>query len=545
MQKSKHIFIIALGIAAIVLFGAILLLKNQVSEISLNEFRNLPIQNAKMQSDAQYFYVNIDGKNYRILKELLDVKEFPNLKIEAKSSISALELISIIVLILFGIFLALNISNNYKSRKAAPKPLEQNPSKTIAQNASISNIKFENIAGINEVKEDLLEIIDYLKNPAKYKKLGIRLPKGVLLIGPPGVGKTMIAKAIANEARVPFFYQSGSSFAQIYVGVGAKRVQELFYSAKAHAPSIIFIDEIDAVGKSRGGNRNDEREATLNQLLTEMDGFVDSSDVIVIGATNQAKMLDSALLRAGRFDRRIYIDLPDLNEREHILKLYLEGKNHSVDTKEIAKHCTGFSGAAINSLVNEASLNALRNNREKIENIDFFISHNKLTSGLKTRFNMNESEREILAFYQASKALCAYWCDFEFDKISLLNQNLNDIFGDKKILSKSDLLNRIKVALSGSVALKMKFEPSTICQNDIAIAKQIALDMSKNYAMAERILAGENDAEEILESAIGELKSFFFNAKTALDSIKNQLLANEKISKDEIREISKDMLESI
>jgi len=244
-------------------------------------------------------------------------------------------------------------------------------------------VSFKDVAGIQDVKEELEEIVDFLKNPARYKRYGITLPKGVLLVGPPGVGKTMIAKAVAGEASVPFFYQSGATFVQIYVGMGAKRVKELFSQAKANAPSIIFIDEIDAVGRARGGMRNDERESTLNQLLTEMDGFEDSSGVIVIAATNKIDIIDEALLRSGRFDRRIFISLPDKNDRLEILKAYMRNKPTEVDLESLANMSVGFSGAALATFVNEAAINALRRGSTILELGDFVAVRQKVLMGKK------------------------------------------------------------------------------------------------------------------------------------------------------------------
>ena len=354
----------------------------------------------------------------------------------------------------------------------------------------------------------------------------------------------MIAKAIANEAKVPFFYQSGSSFAQIYVGVGAKRVRELFYQAKRQSPSIIFIDEIDAVGKARGEHRNDERETTLNQLLTEMDGFVDSSGVIVVGATNRVEILDSALLRSGRFDRRIYIDLPDFEERVKIIELYLRGKNHSVDISEVAKMSVGFSGAAIASLVNEASLNAIRRDSATITNDDFFASQSKIEGGIRKQLTLSAEEKNILSLYQAAKALCAYWCEMEFDKVSLLGDGIKNT--DKNLRSKTDLLNRIKVALSGNVVLEMNVgEVYTNCKDDIQIAKTIAHEMCESYAMGEQMLVSAEDILEILNAVRDELKIFFTSSKTALLEAQKLLLENEKITKDELGAIFKKSFESI
>lgn len=397
-------------------------------------------------------------------------------------------------------------------------------------------MRFKDVAGISEVKEELVEIIDYLKNPKHYQDLGITLPKGVLLVGPPGVGKTMIAKAVAGEAGVPFFYQSGSSFVQIYVGMGAKRVRELFARAKAKAPSIIFIDEIDAVGKARGNTRSDEREATLNQLLTEMDGFEDSSGVIVIAATNKMEVLDEALLRSGRFDRRIYVELPNLQEREHILGLYLQDKKYELDIEEVARLCVGFSGAALAALVNESALNALRRKSNVIQKEDILATKDKVLIGKKKVLSLSEKEKEILALYQGAKALSAYWLEVDFDKIALVSESFRAV--DKEIVSKQELMAQIKVALSGNIAVSYIYQQSfSNAKEDIARAKGIAMQMCEEYGMSERLLSDSSDVAAILESAQSEMREFITNSKTALLAISKALQERERLNKDEIKAI--------
>lgn len=555
MQKSRNIFIIIFGVIIIGLLSLALIMRNNTIIIDSDEFDKIITSDnvRRIVVDNSYAYINANNERYKIAKDLIDLKNIKNVAIEVREHHSfdrILSGIGIIIIVLLGLIVLINaiyrIFKRDSIRVKVPQTQTNNiqNSKNSIDDISVeftsmnSNIRFDDIAGIKEVKEDLLEIIDYLKNPSKYQAMGIHLPKGVLLVGPPGVGKTMIAKAIAGEANVPFFYQSGSSFAQIYVGVGAKRVRELFYKAKANAPSIIFIDEVDAVGKARGGNRNDERETTLNQLLTEMDGFEDSKGIIVVGATNRIEILDSALLRAGRFDRRIYIDLPDFEERLKIIELYLKDKNHSVDIYEIARQTVGFSGASIASLVNEASLNALRKNSKTITNDDFYLSRDKVAGGIKKQLSFSEEEKNILSLYQAAKAISAYWCDVDFDKISLIGDGIKQ--SDKNIFSKTDLINRIKIALSGNVVLEMNIgETYTNCVDDIRIAKEIAKEMSENYAMSERIITDFNDIEKILEQVKDELKVFFTSAKNALKEVQEILLKNEKITKEELRDIFK------
>lgn len=402
--------------------------------------------------------------------------------------------------------------------------------------STFSSVTFRDVAGINEVKEELLEIIDYLKNPKKYQDLGIRLPKGVLLVGPPGVGKTMIAKAVAGEAGVPFLYQSGSSFVQIYVGMGAKRVRELFLRAKAKSPSIIFIDEIDAVGKARGSARNDEREATLNQLLTEMDGFEDSSGVIVIAATNKIDVLDEALLRPARFDRRIYVELPSLEEREKIFEVYLRDKKYDFDINEIARLCVGFSGAAIAALVNEAALCALRRKSALIQHEDILSTKDKVLLGKKKILSFSEEEKNIMAIYQSAKALSAYWLDIDFDKISLVTESFKEI--DKELVSKEEMSNKIKMYLSGSVAVEMIYNQSfSNAKEDISKAKLIATQMCEEYGMAKRLLTDSSDVIEILEQCKKNMQEFLSDSKAVVLRLSEKLLKFERLSKDEIKAI--------
>ena len=567
MQKSKSLIFIVSGVILVAILSAILIMRDNTSIIDIDEFSRIVGQSGDLavSIDENYIYFNDGNAKRKIARALVDLGTYPNLIVSVKESNSFNNILSdigLLVVLLLGIAVLLNAFSRFfrRSGEVQKTPTRLNESqirrefsRDIVQNPFTESqfvlqegvqITFDDIAGIKEVKDDLLEIIDYLKFPKKYKDKGIALPKGILLVGPPGVGKTMIAKAIANEAKVPFFYQSGSSFAQIYVGVGAKRVRELFYQAKKQSPSIIFIDEIDAVGKARGEHRNDERETTLNQLLTEMDGFVDSSGVIVVGATNRVEILDSALLRSGRFDRRIYIDLPDFEERKKIIELYLRGKNHTVDIAEVAKQSVGFSGAALASLVNEASLNALRRDSSVITNEDFFASQSKIEGGVKKQLTLNAEEKHILSLYQAAKALCAYWCEIEFDKVSLLGDGIKN--ADKNLLSKTDLLNRIKIALSGNVVLEMNVgEVFTNCKDDIQIAKEIAREMCESYAMGEKIIVSIEDILEILDSVQDELKIFFTSSKTALLEAQKHLLENEKITKDELGAIFKKSLESL
>ncbi len=399
-----------------------------------------------------------------------------------------------------------------------------------------SDVTFADVAGIEEVKEELYEIVDFLKQPEKYRAFGVRMPRGVLLAGPPGVGKTLIAKAVAGEAGVPFFYQNGSAFVQIYVGMGARRVRELFAVARRYAPSIIFIDEIDAVGKARGAGRNDERESTLNQLLTQMDGFEENSNVIVIAATNQYESLDNALLRAGRFDRRVFVSLPGIAEREAILQVHLRGKPHVVDVAEVAKATVGFSGAALSTLVNEAAIHALRNDAPLIRMEDFDAVREKVLMGKKRILSYSPQEKEIQATYQAAKALCAYWYEVDFDRVSMIDGFSVEM--ENEITSRTQLLAKLKVHLAGYVASELYYkEIFTNAAADLKKAKQIAEEMVQVYAMGEGVYAAPVDSASLIDDAIEDLEAFLHQMEAAVSALKRRLLEYETIDRRELGEM--------
>ncbi|MEO1942221.1 MAG: AAA family ATPase [Campylobacterales bacterium] len=404
-----------------------------------------------------------------------------------------------------------------------------------------SNVTFNDVAGISEVKEELMEIVDFLKNPKKYRDFGIRLPKGVLLVGPPGVGKTLIAKAVAGEAGVPFFYQSGSSFVQMYVGVGAKRVRDLFNKAKMMAPSIVFIDEIDAIGKARGNMRNDEREATLNQLLTEMDGFEDSSGVIVIGATNKIELLDDALLRPGRFDRRIYVGLPGLKDRLEILKVHMKNKPFKGNLETIAQMTVGFSGAALASLVNEASIHALKRGKHYIDESDFFAVKDKVLVGKKKLQTYSPQEKEILSYYQATKAVVAEWLGVDFERITLVKDDFKE--EDKEIVSRSELMNKIAVYLSGRVGVEEKFkEKFSNAHLDLRKARELAIKMVQDYGMGNRLVAAEGEIGEILEEAYQQVRDIYRTNQELIERAYQLIQSREVLHLEDIKQLREEVL---
>lgn len=418
-----------------------------------------------------------------------------------------------------------------KSRKSSPfaQELEEQQSKVPeSKNNEInieieivqSDITFDDVAGIASIKEELEEVVDFLNSPKKYMKFDVKLPKGVLLVGPPGVGKTLIARAVAGEAQVPFFYQSGASFVQIYVGMGAKRVRELFEKAKANAPSIVFIDEIDAIGKQRTGTSNDERESTLNELLTQMDGFAGDSGVIVIAATNKLDVLDDALLRAGRFDRRVHIGLPNIDDRRNILELYLKDMKYSFELDSLAISLAGFSSAAIATLINESKLNMIKREESIISDDDIEVAKNKLEFGKKDNKILNESQREILAIYQASKAYITK------SKTTLFQEGFQK--DDTIYPSKSELLNQIKAYLSGFIGVEViKHELYAVNSDDLKNANKIAKLLVNEYEMA-------TNEKEVLDSVKNELRKELSNNSDKILELTQSMLSNEVITVDEL-----------
>lgn len=494
----------------------------------------------KVIIDGDFIRLKTDTDTYKIYKDAVNKTAFfTKYPVEVRQGNSGLyDLLSFLVIIVaFGFLYRLMQQNRLQQLRhiRAASKSDDTPDLEPVQ-ALTSNVTFADVAGIKDVKEELEEIIDFLKAPQKYRDLDIRLPKGVLLVGPPGVGKTLISKAVAGEANVPFFYQSGASFVHIYVGMGAKRVSQLFKKAKQMAPSIVFIDEIDAVGKSRGEFRNDEREATLNQLLTEMDGFEESSGVIVIGATNKIEMLDEALLRAGRFDRRIHISLPDLEDRAKTLELYLAHKPNKVDIDLVARMTVGFNSAALDTLTNEAAIFAMRAGRSVVETSDFEAVKEKVLLGKRKILSFTEEEREIQAVYQAAKALIATWLDVEYEKIGIVNTRL--LNQEHEILSKSQLLSRIKVYLAGSIATKLHYnEQYTNASSDIAQAKEIVRKVVYEYVMSDNFIVTTQQEEELLRESVSEITKLLNTLDKALREVTAFLLAHENITPEECRVI--------
>ena len=363
-------------------------------------------------------------------------------------------------------------------------------------------VTFKDVAGLYGAKDEVMEIVDFLKNPKKYTTLGGKIPKGALLVGPPGTGKTLLAKAVAGEANVPFFSISGSDFVEMFVGVGASRVRDLFRQAKEKAPCIVFIDEIDAVGRARGKNAgfssNDERENTLNQLLTEMDGFGTNSGVIVLAATNRADILDKALMRAGRFDRQIHVDLPELKEREEIFKVHIKELKvaEDFDVEFMAKHTPGFSGADIANVCNEAALTAARRDKKAVDKQDFLDAVDRIVGGLERKAAIiTPAEKRSIAHHEAGHATVSWLLPYAnpLFKVTLIprGQALGAAWylpEERKLWTKSQMIDEMCSLIGGRVAEEIvNGEPSTGAQNDLERLTQMAYGMVKDYGMTETV----------------------------------------------------------
>ncbi len=449
-----------------------------------------------------------------------------------------------------------------------------------------TKVTFKDVAGIDEVIEEVREIVEYLKSPGRYTRLGAEIPKGVLLVGPPGTGKTLLARAIAGEAAVPFYSISGSDFVEMFVGVGAARVRDMFNKAKASAPCIVFIDEIDAVGRKRGaglGGGHDEREQTLNQLLAEMDGFESNTGVIVLAATNRPDVLDPALLRPGRFDRKIVVPRPDLHGREAILKIHTRNKRLApdVDLSVLARRTPGFVGADLENLCNEAALLAARQHKERIEMADFEEALDRVLTGLKRRgIYITEREKEQIAYHEAGHALVGKLLPHTdpVHKISIIPRGEGALgftlqlpTEDRYIVSRDELFDKLTVLFGGRAAEEVVFGSQTTgAAEDLKHATEIAKRMVVEYGMSEslgpinlgaervnvflgeEIVKSDEHSEELsaqvdkeiiklLRQAYGRAKDLLARNRKALDRLAKELLQREVLEGDEIDSVLRDV----
>ncbi len=439
------------------------------------------------------------------------------------------------------------------------------------------NITFEDVAGLGEAKVEIKEIVDFLKNPKKYTELGAKIPKGALLVGPPGTGKTLLAKAVAGEAKVPFFSLSGSDFVEMFVGVGASRVRDLFRQAKEKAPAIIFIDEIDAIGRARGRSvsqgANDERENTLNQLLTEMDGFGTNSGVIILAATNRADILDRALMRAGRFDRQIYVDMPDMNERKEIFKVHLKPLklDNTVDIEFLAKQTPGFSGADIANICNEAALIAARKDKKQVEKQDFLDAVDRIIGGLEKKNKIiSAEEKKVIAYHEAGHASVSWLVEHASPLIKVTIVPRGRSLGaawylpeERQITTTDQLLDEMCAALGGRAAEEIIFgKISTGALSDLEKITKQAYAMVTMYGLNEKIgnvsfydSTGQSEymfnkpyseetakvideeVSKMIETAYARTKKILAENKDLLSQLANLLLEREVIFKEDLEKI--------
>lgn len=587
--KSKRNRIGVIIFAALIALFAITILSNgnNTAEVSYTTFKNAVVSNrvatANIKNSTYILFTTTEGTEYRVripyrddnLLELLETHGVEIVGSDADVSILAviLELLPWILFIGFTVMLLRQTSGSGQMMQFGKSHAKQYTDKDI-------KITFKDVAGQKEAKYELQEVVEFLKNPKKYSEIGAKIPKGVLLVGPPGTGKTLIAKAVAGEAGVSFFHTSGSDFVEMFVGMGAARVRDLFDQGRKHSPCILFIDEIDAVGRSRGsglGGGHDEREQTLNQILVEMDGFDTTSGVIVIAATNRADVLDPALLRPGRFDRQVTISLPDINEREDILRIHASHvkTDPEVDLKRIARATSGASGADLANLVNEAALFATRQGRKMVTMADFEQARDKMVLGVAKKSHVMTPEDKLLtAYHESGHALLFYYVPdlYPLYKVTIIpHGNAGGVTmglpeNDESYMKKSTLMSHIKMAMGGYIAEKiLNGQTSTGPSSDIKQATDIARRMVTEWGMSElgfislgsegeplflgREIAQHKDFSEqtaakideqvnkILKECMDDATRILTEYKDQLDKLAQALVAKETLDDREVREL--------
>ena len=450
-------------------------------------------------ADNETFFARLPLSE-EVMKKIVEASDNQNIELNVEPDPDSSSLLLIVVNVL-PILLLVGVAFWFLNRQLAGNKSSLDFGKSKARLSSDNNkVTFKDVAGLKEEKEEVKEIIDFLKNPKKFQSLGARIPKGILLFGPPGTGKTLLAKAVAGEANVPFYFISGSDFVELFVGVGASRVRDMFQQAKRNAPCLIFIDEIDAVGRQRGtglGGGHDEREQTLNQLLTEMDGFGANEGIIIMAATNRPDVLDPALLRPGRFDRQVTVNLPDVREREEILAVHAKNKTlaEGLTLENLAKRTPGFSGADLENLLNEAALLAVRRNKTKITMSEIDEATDRVLMGpAKTSHKYSEEDRKLVAYHEAGHAVIGLKLDNANDvqKVTIIPRgsaggyNMMVPSVEKLCSTKTDLLEEITGLLGGRTAEEVVFgEITTGAHNDFEKATKIARAMVTEYGMSD------------------------------------------------------------
>ena len=516
-----------------------------LSKVEAGEVKEIEISadkvkaNAKLKNQNVTKEVNIPSVEH-LMSALEDSMKTGTIKVTEKSESLFVTILSLLtpfgILIIFFIFWFLFMNSGAQGGAGSNKTMSFGKSRAkILNPTDKTKVTFNDVAGVDEEKEELEEIVEFLKNPRKFTEMGARIPKGVLLVGQPGTGKTLLAKAVAGEAGVPFFIISGSDFVEMFVGVGASRVRDLFEEAKKKAPCIVFIDEIDAVGRQRGaglGGGHDEREQTLNQLLVEMDGFSANEGVIVLAATNRPDVLDKALLRPGRFDRQIVVSAPDVKAREEILEVHSRKKKLApdVDLKTIAKNTSGFSGADLENVLNEAALLAARRNKPEISMTEVEDAMVKVTMGPEKRTRVrSEKEQKLVAYHEAGHAVVSRFLPTQdpVHQISIIPRGMAGGYTmyrpteDKSFMSRTEMIENIVSLLGGRVSEKLVLDDiSTGASNDIERATKIARNMVTKYGMSERvgtITLGQNQEEVFLGRDFAQSKEYSEETAAIID----------------------------
>ncbi len=486
-------------------------------------------------------------------------------------------MIPLALLLVFYIILMRGMGRNMGGGAGSIFSIGKSRAQLYDKNSSNVNVTFKDVAGLEEAKVEIMEVVDFLKNPEKYTKLGGKIPKGVLLVGPPGTGKTLLAKSVAGEANVPFFSLSGSDFVEMFVGVGASRVRDLFNNAKQKAPCIIFIDEIDAIGRARGKSAitggNDERESTLNQLLTEMDGFGTNSGVIVLAATNRADILDKALLRAGRFDRQIYVELPDIVGRKEIFEVHMRGLKLGADVDKdfLAKQTPGFSGADIANVCNEAALMAARKGKNEIDKQDFLDAVDRIIGGLEKKNKIiSPEEKKVIAFHEAGHATTSWLLQYAHPLVKVTIVPRGNSLGaawylpeERQITTKEQMYHEMIATLGGRAAEQVVFgQISTGALSDLEKVTKQAFAMVTYYGLDDEIgnisyydSSGQQDyslskpysektaetidreVSKLVEKAYQEAVAILTDHRDGLSQLANKLIEEEVIFGDDLERI--------